>query len=260
MGIAFLVFAILAMKMGVTMVTSGGNPGALSAAKKSFTNAFIGLIIILSAWLIVDTFMRGLLGDNGDIKISNYGPWTDVKCATQTEVDEQTGFFSVEDYDPGDPNDQTEYSGQPTAPAPGSTDRCSPIPDSQLVTFPAAATSGDPERAIADTVNRFLAMRAAAAKSNIDLKVSDGYRAPSDQLSAWNGNGCKLVNKKASCAVRTAAVPCSLGGKGSNHTLGTAVDIKLNSGVYSWLRANASKYGFYNHLSNDLPHWSSTGG
>ena len=71
MGIAFLIFAFLAMKAGVSLVTSGGNPSALSSAKSSFTNAFIGLIIILAAWLIVDTLMRNLLdGGNGEIKIT----------------------------------------------------------------------------------------------------------------------------------------------------------------------------------------------
>jgi hypothetical protein len=81
------------------MVTAG-SAGSLDIAKKSFTNAFIGLIIILSAWLIVDTLMRGLIGGNGDIK--GYGPWTDIKCASQAAVDEKRGFFDVEEYGAGD--------------------------------------------------------------------------------------------------------------------------------------------------------------
>ena len=111
MGIAFLIFAILAVKAGVTMVVSGSS-GSLEAAKKSFTNAFIGLIIILAAWLIVDTLMRGLLGGNGDIK--GYGPWSDVKCATQAGVDEQADFFDAEAWKPGDvmvPASNVPYTG-----------------------------------------------------------------------------------------------------------------------------------------------------
>lgn len=125
MGIAFLIFAILAVKAGVTMVVSGSS-GSLEAAKKSFTNAFIGLIIILAAWLIVDTLMRGLLGGNGDIK--GYGPWSDVKCATQAGVDEQADFFDAEAWKPGDimvPASNVPYTGGPLGQCAAGNGACS---------------------------------------------------------------------------------------------------------------------------------------
>jgi Type IV secretion system pilin/Lysozyme like domain len=126
MGIAFLIFAILAMKAGVGLLTAGGKPGALSAAKKSFTNAFIGLIIILAAWLIVDTLMRGLLGGNGDV--AGYGPWSQVKCAKSAGVDEQAGFFKAEAWKPGDmmtPSSNTPYTGGPLAQCGANNGACS---------------------------------------------------------------------------------------------------------------------------------------
>jgi hypothetical protein len=84
------------------MVTAG-SAGSLDIAKKSFTNAFIGLIIILSAWLIVDTLMRGLIGGNGDVK--GWGPWSSVRCdISQAGVDEQSGFFAVNEYDVAPPS------------------------------------------------------------------------------------------------------------------------------------------------------------
>jgi Type IV secretion system pilin/Lysozyme like domain len=129
MGIAFLIFAILAMKAGVTMVVSGSS-GSLEAAKKSFTNAFIGLIIILSAWLIVDTLMRGLIGGNGDIKVSNWGPWAAVRCdITQAAVGEQAGFFDAESWAPGDimvPGSNVPYSGGPLGQCSAGNGACSP--------------------------------------------------------------------------------------------------------------------------------------
>ena len=88
--ISFLIFAIVALVAGIKLVTQG-NPGALADAKKSFTNAFIGLIIILSAFLIVDTLMRYLVRGGGDIE--GYGPWQKVACATQSEATTDNGFF-----------------------------------------------------------------------------------------------------------------------------------------------------------------------
>ena len=251
-AIAFLIFAVLAFTAGIKMVTKG-SAASLQDAKSSFTNAFIGLIIILTAWLIVDTLMRGIVKGGGNI--DGYGPWQTVRCAVQAGVENKDDYFGGdEEYDPA------EASGDGLGSAPVGTNACTPIPDSQLVSFPVSATAGDTERGLADTVNRFVAMRVAAAKVGIDLKVSDGYRTPQEQEAAFKGNGCTVVNGKASCQTRTAAIPCSLGGRGSNHTSGTAIDIRLTSGAYNWLQANGGKFGFYNKLgAKDPPHFSSTG-
>jgi hypothetical protein len=92
-GMAFILFMILAVKAGIKLVIEG-NPAALNAAKESFTNAFIGLIIFLSAWLIVDTLLRQLLdGKNGEI--AGWGPWTQVKCTSQTKLEDvEKGYFA----------------------------------------------------------------------------------------------------------------------------------------------------------------------
>jgi len=84
-GIVVMLFAVLAVWAGFSLVTSGGNPSALQDAKSRFTNAFIGFLIVLSAWLIVDTLMRGIVnGTDGDI--TGYGPWSQIQCGTQSEV------------------------------------------------------------------------------------------------------------------------------------------------------------------------------
>lgn len=89
-GILFIVFALLMAIAGVKLVTSGGNHHALDEAKSSFTNAIIGFLIILSAWLVVDTIMRALVGTDanpGSIKVegevSGWLFWTDVQCQVQ---------------------------------------------------------------------------------------------------------------------------------------------------------------------------------
>jgi Type IV secretion system pilin/Transglycosylase SLT domain len=90
-GISFLFFAILAVKAGVGLVISRGNPSALSQAKSSFQNAFIGLIIILVAWLLVDTIMRQLVKGNGTIE--GYGPWSEVQCSVQNTTTTTANYF-----------------------------------------------------------------------------------------------------------------------------------------------------------------------
>jgi Type IV secretion system pilin/NlpC/P60 family len=88
-GMLFVVFAVLMVKAGFGLVTSGGNKAALDSAKSTFTNAIIGLIILLSAWIIVDTMIRGLGVTNVDR--SGPLPWSEVQCQSQTVPTEGVG-------------------------------------------------------------------------------------------------------------------------------------------------------------------------
>jgi uncharacterized membrane protein len=83
-GMAFLFFAVLAVFAGFKLVTSAGNAHAKEEAKGMFTNAFIGLFIILGAWLFVDTLLRGIL-KGGTGEIAGYGPWAQVKCVKEVK-------------------------------------------------------------------------------------------------------------------------------------------------------------------------------
>ena len=91
-GISFLFFGVLAVRAGIKLVTSQGNPGALQDAKSSFTNAFIGLVIILVAWLLVDTIMRQLVKNSGTIE--GYGPWSEVRCSVQVSPGLSPEYFA----------------------------------------------------------------------------------------------------------------------------------------------------------------------
>lgn len=79
-GVLMMLFAVLAVKAGFGLVMSKGNSGELTKAKDSFVNAFVGLLIILSAWLIVDTMIRGL-----GVKDATGSPlpWSEIKCQAQ---------------------------------------------------------------------------------------------------------------------------------------------------------------------------------
>jgi hypothetical protein len=85
-GVLFLVFGVVMAAAGWGLVTSAGNQTALADAKSKFTNAFIGLLIVLAAWLLVDTIMRGLLS-TGDGTIDGFGPWSQVECVTPPTTD-----------------------------------------------------------------------------------------------------------------------------------------------------------------------------
>ncbi len=69
-GIISLMFAL----GGFTLLMSGGNSGKVSEGKEMMTNAIIGLLIVLSAWLIVNTIFKTVVG--GSIS----GNWYEIKC------------------------------------------------------------------------------------------------------------------------------------------------------------------------------------
>ncbi len=89
-GLAVMVFVVMMVVAGFGLVTSGGNPAALSDAKSKLVNAIIGLLIMFSAWLLIDTIMRALL-PGGQGEISGWGPWSQIECWAPTKTESPTG-------------------------------------------------------------------------------------------------------------------------------------------------------------------------
>ena len=87
-GIITVLFGVLVAVAGFGLVTSQGNPSALQSAKERFANALIGFVIVLASWLIVDTLMRGLVGQDGIVNGEVTGGlfWADLKCFGETET------------------------------------------------------------------------------------------------------------------------------------------------------------------------------
>lgn len=242
-----VIFVLIIAFAGILWILTPTNPENHSQAKKVLTNAVIGLLIVLSAWLIVDFVMKTLYG-------GQFGPWNSILLAGEgaacIEARENPALFSgaIIAIPPTEVSDTTGGGGS-----------CSPIPDSQLVTFDPSATDGQVRRGTADTVERFMRMRAAAQEAGITLKAGSTYRSPEEGEALWRSRGCRIVNGRTVCNGATVAVPCSLGGSGSNHTRGTAIDIQTNSAGVAWMRQNASRFGFYNAIASEPWHWSSTG-
>lgn len=62
---------------GILWLLTPTNPENHSQAKKVLTNAVIGLLIILSAWLIVDFVMK-ILYSGADNQQGKFGPWNQI--------------------------------------------------------------------------------------------------------------------------------------------------------------------------------------
>jgi hypothetical protein len=71
--IAVFLSAILFAWAGFKYITAGGDPGGASEAKKIFWNVGIGLVLMLTAWLVVDFIMKMLVSESVLI-----GPWNKI--------------------------------------------------------------------------------------------------------------------------------------------------------------------------------------
>ena len=87
-----LVVLLLAFS-GFRLITAGGDASALENAKKMLISSFIGILIILAGWTIVDTFLKVFSG--GDM-----GVWNAVECGGVYESSPATDIaISLEQYE-----------------------------------------------------------------------------------------------------------------------------------------------------------------
>jgi hypothetical protein len=207
-GIVILLFAVLAVWAGFGLVTSGGNPSALSDAKSRFTNAFIGFLIVLAAWLLVDTLMRGIVsGTDGNIK--GYGPWSQVQCFSQSEVDIDPDILDI-----------TETSTEP----PGAVDATYGYVD-PVTGFITTTPAGDPSVA-------------GAGLNDVQVKVLlDG--AGIEYKNSVGGDGLKqhvideLINLNAACDCDITVTSLTDGNHANgqfSHAKGFKADIRSTGG------------------------------
>lgn len=104
-GVMATLCALVVAIAGLKMVTAGGNHGAVTEARNMMTNVVIGFIIILSAWLVVDTIMKMFLDEQ--VFGTRYGPWNEIKCVAEptytggSVAQQQQGISSVLLVSPG---------------------------------------------------------------------------------------------------------------------------------------------------------------
>lgn len=93
------------------------------------------------------------------------------------------------------------------------------------------------------TAHAFLKLQAGAAKAGVTLSINSGFRTMSEQQYLYN---CYLTKKCNSGNL--AAKPGY-----SNHQNGRALDIGASN--YTWLRNNASKFGFKATVPSERWHY-----
>jgi len=71
--ISFVISALLFAYAGFLFFTAGADPGKVSSARKIFTDTIVGIIIILTAWLVVNVILTVLTGQG-------VNPFTSVLC------------------------------------------------------------------------------------------------------------------------------------------------------------------------------------
>lgn len=99
-GILAVVFALIVVTAGFNLVTSAGNTAAKAKAKSMITNAFIGFVIVLAAWLLIDYGMKMLVSEGA----AEFGTWNTVQCVDQpvtvwraTKVETTQECYSTDD-------------------------------------------------------------------------------------------------------------------------------------------------------------------
>jgi hypothetical protein len=73
-GFLVLAAVLALMVAGFRLVVSAGNESAWTSAKSMFTNIIIGFVIVLSAWLIIDTIMKAFIAPGSD-----FGVWNEIE-------------------------------------------------------------------------------------------------------------------------------------------------------------------------------------
>lgn len=240
-GIIFLIFAFIMASAGWGLVTSAGNSSELNAAKSKFKNALIGLIIVLAAWLFVDTIMVSLVGDQSDPGntggvITGWGPWKEVKCQVQEDptpfVDLNTGNGGSNPYTPsGTPQDpNSTVAGACKVPA------LSPITDPLALSMESGNSLVYNNNELKTCAEKFVAEVGGGAK------INSAYRPPEYQNHLWEirdrwcTKGLRNISDPSCSALKSAignevnkhfggGWQCGAVGKTSKHTSGMAVDI-----------------------------------
>jgi len=108
----------------------------------------------------------------------------------------------------------------------------------------ALAPIGDGHRLEPAAATAFLRMQTDAARSGIELGVTDSYRTFDEQVVLADRKG--LYREGG-----LAATPGT-----SNHGWGLAVDLDLDPAALDWMRRNAWQYGFVEDVPREPWHWT----
>lgn len=96
-AIMVAVAALLFANAGVLYVLAPASPANVAKAHKLFMNTLVGIVIILSSWLLVDFAMKSLLADG---EVNSAGPWNAVLCPSSPGALADLGTTEFESIEP----------------------------------------------------------------------------------------------------------------------------------------------------------------
>lgn len=94
--VMILIAVLMLVVAGFKLVTSRGNTSAAEAAKKMIFNVVIGIVIVLAAWVLVDTIIKALAG-------SDLGVWNPIECGGMNApagLSDTSGFINEDESNP----------------------------------------------------------------------------------------------------------------------------------------------------------------
>jgi Type IV secretion system pilin len=154
---------------GFTYMTSGGSAEKRSLANKRILNAVIGLVIVLCAWLLVDSLMKVIYNQG-----SAFGPWNSILA--------------------GD--------GAPDCIAPVANGQ--PLPGTTAATNPSAATAPGQQSAVPAAPPSNLSGAGGACSAS---SIQSAVQAEGGSISASNANVLACVaGPESSCGSNPAAL------------------------------------------------------
>ena len=71
---------------GFMFVTTAGSPRAVEAAKTRLMNVVVGMLVLLSAWLIVDFIMKALYKPETEVNNAAIGPWNAILAGDNNDM------------------------------------------------------------------------------------------------------------------------------------------------------------------------------
>lgn len=124
-----------------------------------------------------------------------------------------------------------------------------------------------------NTAKKYLEMKKAAKREKVYLGITSGYRSMESQIRIYNsryepdykGTGtCSNKGENTSGTFERATKVAEDKGVAaypgcSNHQNGKALDLWNSSRNVAWLRANASRFGFFNTVRSENWHWEYLG-
>lgn len=81
--VAATFYIIYAGFMYITAAFTGNSPGRLQVARTQLTNVLFGILVVLSAWILVDFTMKLLYDPQVAFSGKAFGPWTSILDANQ---------------------------------------------------------------------------------------------------------------------------------------------------------------------------------